>query len=77
MAADGPAPVPLSQLHSQEGMDRAKLMPWFERFDAIEYAQQQATHYAEQARHAIANLPASPSLRVMEMITDFVVLRSR
>ena len=63
-------------LHRQDNRRREALMPWFERFDALNYARNAATRYAEQARESIASLPQTPARDVLMQLTEFVVCRA-
>ncbi|MCC7349804.1 MAG: polyprenyl synthetase family protein [Phycisphaerales bacterium] len=44
--------------------------------DSIEYARQQARQYTQQARKALADLPASPARDVLDAMADFVICRT-
>ena len=67
----------LNLLESGNGASRELLSPWFEQFDALTYAQNKASQYAELARQQLDGLPPSESRSILQLITEFVVLRSR
>ncbi len=52
------------------------LLPWFERFDAIEYARDTARRYAKLAARDIELLEESPCQAVQHGLTEFVISRS-
>lgn len=67
----------LSVLQEQPAPGREELAPWFERFDAIDYARQKALWYAERARDELELLEPGPACDVLQLITEFVVMRSQ
>lgn len=67
----------LSLLGSEDPNRRETLKEWFDRFDAIQYTRDKAHHYAQLARRRIDLLPESPSSQTLQMLTDFVVMRSQ
>ena len=63
-------------LSGAEPPARDVLLPWFERFDAIDYARKKAVEYCGRARDCIGDLPASESQQILNLLTEFVVARS-
>ncbi len=59
-----------------ETVDVKDLLPWFERYDALQYTRDRAAWFAEQARVDLGILDPSPALEVLRQITAFVVARS-
>ncbi len=55
---------------------RSLLAPWFDRFNAIDYARDKAQEYATNARRELDLLRDSPAKTVLSQITHFVVARS-
>lgn len=51
------------------------LLPWLERFGAVDYARDQAARYARQARVCLAPLRMSPARERLEALAEFVVRR--
>lgn len=51
------------------------LMPWLERFGAVDYVRDQAARYARQARDCLTPLRMSPARERLEALADFVVRR--
>jgi octaprenyl-diphosphate synthase len=61
-----------------DSIDRlAALRPYFERYDAIAYAKQQALSFAERATRQLRSLPPSASSDTLATMAEFVVARSR
>jgi octaprenyl-diphosphate synthase len=54
----------------------ARLLPLFERYDALEYARQTALEHAAEARRQLDNLLPSPALDTLVAMADFVVQRA-
>lgn len=79
----------LSQANSQERASvmtllegsgnhhREALRPWLDRFDAIAYARQKATGYAQAARDQLDLLPPTPAREALFGLTEFVVARQQ
>ena len=55
----------------------AVLLPWLERFGAVDYARNKATQHARQARDCLLPLPESPARQRLECLADFVVMRQQ
>lgn len=55
---------------------KAELNRLLKAGDALEYARQRAFEYVEGARAALACLADSPARQVLELLTEFVVVRS-
>ena len=66
----------LSLLNGSSSPSREELMPWFARFDAIEYSRLQANAFAQQAVEDLESLPSSPALEVLKLLPEFAVARS-
>lgn len=62
-------------LHPAEDT-RARLAPFFEKSDAMQYAHQRALRLAQDARQQLDVLPASPSKRILADIAEFAVQRT-
>lgn len=62
-------------LHPDE-TTRERLKPYFERNDAVQYAQRRALALAEEARQQLDSLPASRARRILAEIAEFAVKRS-
>ncbi len=61
-----------------DSIDRlAALRPYFERYDPITYAKDQARTFADRAARQLAVLPPSPSRDTLTIMAEFVVARSR
>lgn len=56
---------------------RKALIPWFERFDALDYARGKARAYADSALAELDLIPDSAAKDVLRQITMFVVSRSQ
>lgn len=56
---------------------RRDLAPWFEKFEAMDYARKRARDYADAAMKELEGLPPSPAKEVLQQITMFVVSRSQ
>jgi geranylgeranyl pyrophosphate synthase len=52
------------------------LWPLLERYDALDYAREQAASLAGRARRRLSDLPASPAREVMLSMAEYVVSRS-
>ncbi|HZN36973.1 MAG TPA: polyprenyl synthetase family protein [Pirellulaceae bacterium] len=52
------------------------LAPYLERYDAVEYARQQAQSFADRARRRLDVLRPSPARQVLSAMAEFVVSRS-
>ena len=65
-----------SLLESPNANTRDHLQTWLERFDAIDYARQTASQFADDARVQLERIPDSPSREILADLTDFVVGRS-
>jgi octaprenyl-diphosphate synthase len=55
---------------------RRGLCDWYVRCGALEYSRSRALSFARSAREALDPLPSSPSLDVLRMLSELVVLRS-
>jgi octaprenyl-diphosphate synthase len=53
-----------------------ELIPYFEKYDAINYSREKALSFAEHARTKLESLPTGPAQQILEAITEFVVMRS-
>ena len=62
---------------SPAAIRRAALTPWFERFDAFNYARDCAQQYANAALSELEHLAPSSVRDVLEYLTHFVVARSQ
>ena len=56
---------------------RSALAPWFEKFEALDYARKRARDYSDAALAELDRLPSSPAKEVLQQITMFVVARSQ
>lgn len=56
---------------------RRALSPWFEKYDALDYARKRARDYADAALDELRRLPMSAAQEVLQQITMFVVARSQ
>lgn len=65
----------LGTLENNEVISVDTLQPYFDEFNAIQYARDRATHFARQAGAQLRDLPDSASRDVLRAITDFVVTR--
>lgn len=65
----------VSALSRSGNHHRDVLQPWFERYDAIGFAQQKAGWFTEQARDELAVLPSTAACESLRGLTDFVVNR--
>jgi octaprenyl-diphosphate synthase len=54
----------------------ALLVPYLERYGAIEYTRQRALSFAHRARRRLNDLPPTPARHVLAHMTEFVVTRS-
>jgi octaprenyl-diphosphate synthase len=70
-------PSLLELLTSSNNHRRETLRHWFARFDAVEYARQQAESYARQAAAELEILPPSPARDSLADLTRFVVQRKQ
>lgn len=66
----------LEVLHDASPARHGALLPWLERFEAIDYARDRAQAFARQARDQLAGLPGSPVRETLSDIAEFVVARS-
>ena len=64
-------------LNGPANVRRARLTPWFEKFQALEYARSKAVGYAAAAKTELGRLGDSPAKSVLDQITDFVVSRAK
>jgi octaprenyl-diphosphate synthase len=62
-------------LHPEEDA-RARLMPYFERSDALQFAQRKALQLAEEARQQLDVVPQSRARRILAEIAEFAVKRT-
>jgi octaprenyl-diphosphate synthase len=53
-----------------------ELIPYFEKYDAINYSREKALSFAEHARTKLESLTTGPAQQILEAITEFVVMRS-
>jgi octaprenyl-diphosphate synthase len=60
-----------------ERVERQQLLAALERVGALDRARSRADEYAEAARHAIGNLPASEYSQALESIPTYVLDRDR
>ncbi len=51
------------------------MRPWFERFNAVDYARQKAAAFARQAAAELADLPDSDACRSLLGLSEFVLSR--
>jgi len=66
----------LLDLLARSGNNHRELVrPWFERFDAINYARQKAIEFARQAARQIDRLPDCAAQQSLLGLTDFVIQR--
>jgi len=66
----------LLDLLSRSGNNRREsVRPWFERFDAVNYAREKAVDFARQAAAELAGLPDSDACRSLLGLTEFVIQR--
>ena len=56
---------------------REALLPWFERFEAIDYARERAVWHTQQAGDELDKLPASEAREALKGLTNFVVTRQK
>jgi octaprenyl-diphosphate synthase len=68
-------PELMSALSNSENHHRDVLRPWFERYDAIAYAREQARSYTRQACGELAILPRSDASKSLSALAEFVVNR--
>lgn len=52
------------------------IAPYLERYDALDYARDRASSFADSARRRLDLLPPSPSRDILSLMTDFVVSRA-
>jgi octaprenyl-diphosphate synthase len=64
-----------SLLSSPAEDSRAELRDWLDRYDALDYARQQARFFADRASGELAILSDSPSADVLRQLAQFVVAR--
>lgn len=62
-------------LQDNPGRRRETLEAWLPHSDALQYARQKATQYAEAARRELSELPSSPAKTVLDQLAEFVVDR--
>jgi octaprenyl-diphosphate synthase len=55
---------------------RVALLPWFDRFGAIEYTRVTARRYSHAAVQELARLPSSPAVESLRRLGEFVVKRA-
>jgi octaprenyl-diphosphate synthase len=67
----------MSVLSSSGNHHRDALQPWFDRYDAISYAQEKAQWFTQRAGGELASLPATPACDSLRGLTDFVVTRQQ
>lgn len=67
----------LDLLAHADGRSREVLKPWFQRWDAIHYAERQACGYARRAQEILSQAPASPAREALAQLADFVVSRQQ
>lgn len=65
----------LAILTSPDDHHAERLKPWFQRWDAVSYAQQQAVRHVRSAREQLDRAPATPARETLKQLADFVVLR--
>jgi octaprenyl-diphosphate synthase len=67
----------LAILHGEPGTQPGDLLPFFQRYQACEYAHGVAREFAQRARHQLA--PLSPSLACDSLanLAEYVITRSR
>lgn len=66
----------LIDLLSGESRQPAALLPYLERYDALDYTRQRAAAFAARAQSRLAHLAPSPSRDVLSAMTDYVTTRS-
>jgi octaprenyl-diphosphate synthase len=67
----------IADLLFAESADRtARLLPLFEKYDAIDYARQTAQRFVDDARRQINALAPSPARDTLLTMAEFVVQRS-
>jgi octaprenyl-diphosphate synthase len=54
----------------------ARLRPFLQKYDALEYTQLKARHFADLARQQLVGLDDSPACHALRMLTEFVVHRA-
>ena len=64
-------------LFSNAGNRRQELLPWLERFQALDYARDKAKWYAQRAHQQLEQLDESPAVEVLRSLCDYVVMRSQ
>lgn len=50
--------------------------PYLDRYEALDYARDRATAYAQSARRRLDQLPPSPAREILTLMTEFVVSRA-
>lgn len=50
--------------------------PYLDRYDALDYARDRASSFAESARRRLDQLPPSPAREILTLMTEFVVSRA-
>lgn len=50
--------------------------PYLDRYDALDYARDRASSFAESARRRLDQLPTSPAREILTLMTEFVVSRA-
>jgi octaprenyl-diphosphate synthase len=75
-ATDDDRKAILAILRSSVPDRQANLLPYLERYDAIQYTRDKAQYYANQAKLQLSGLESSDAKQTLEIICDFVVQRS-
>lgn len=50
--------------------------PYLDRYDALDYARERASSFADSARRRLDHLPNSPAREILSLMTQFVVSRA-
>ena len=67
----------LSILSRSDNHHRDALRPWFERYDALAYAQEKARWFTDRASGELAMLSATAAGESLRGLTEFVVTRQQ
>ncbi|GAB6166028.1 polyprenyl synthetase family protein [Thermostilla marina] len=62
-------------LSAQEVDYRDKLRPYFEKYDALGYAEEKARRFIAEAVSHLESLPAHPVIEALRCLADFVITR--
>ncbi len=67
----------LAILHAPDDHRLDRLKPYFQRYDGVSYAQQQAVLHVRRAKDLLASAPATPARETLGQLADFVVTRQQ